>query len=187
MPRCGRIVPEDAFCKRNLGNLQGWQDGAHLAWSPTLQVPSQDRTGVGSGKLRNELTRLEFDDAAVLAGVREADFGAVLRQEVRKALAPFDEHERGLVEEVFQAEVADFFGGIEAVEIDVIDADRIAIFMDEGEGRARNILGAGGAAGFDDALGECGLSGAELADQQDDAALGKQAGEFNAEAAGLFV
>ena len=90
----------------------------------------------------------------------KVNLGVVGGNDFGETFAPFDEGEGGFVEEFFEAEAADLFGGVEAVEVGVVDLDGIAIFVDQGEGGAGDFVGGGGTEAFDDAFGEGGFAGA---------------------------
>lgn len=61
-----------------------------------------------------------------------------------------------------------------------------AIFVDESEGGAGDILGAGGSEAFGDAFDESRLAGSEVATQQDDEGRGEFGGEGTSESDGLI-
>ena len=107
-----------------------------------------------------------------------------------EALAPFDEDEGVAIEEFVEAERGDLRGMVEAVEIDVVDEIVLggrAVFVDEREGGAGDFVGRGGAASADNAFGESGFSGAEIADQQYNGAAGQHLGDAAAEVDGFLV
>lgn len=115
----------------------------------------------------------------------EVKLGSVGRPERGETLAPFDEHEGGTVHELVEAEGEDFGDGVEAVEINVEDAGRVAVFVDEGEGGGVDFLFGGGATGSGDAFDEGGFASAEVADEQDGPGGGQEGGEVVAEGDGF--
>ena len=52
----------------------------------------------------------------------DADLGALRRQQLREALAPFDQHQRVAIEDLFQPQRRHFARLVQAVQVDMIDA-----------------------------------------------------------------
>src|SRR5436853_500062 len=80
-------------------------------------------------------------------------------QELREALAPFDEHDGLAIEEIIETERGDLTGLVEAVEVDMVDA-AMPVLVDEGESGARNFVRLRRAETLHDAFGEGRLAGA---------------------------
>ena len=117
--------------------------------------------------------------ALVVAEAVDGDFGVFLPEDVREFFTPLDEEDGALVtDEIVEAEGVEFAGTLEAVEIDVIDvAGGAAIFVDEGEGGAGDVVGVGGLEARGDSLGQGGFTGAEIATEKNNACGGKFEGE----------
>jgi hypothetical protein len=69
----------------------------------------------------------------------------------------------------------------------MVDRNRVAIFMYQSEGRARNLIGGSGSAAFHDPLGERSLSGAEISNQQHDPVPRQQTGKLSSYVSCLLV
>ncbi len=109
--------------------------------------------------------------------------------------SPHSTRTRGVggVDHLFEAEGGELALGLEAVEVEVVDADLGAlVLVDEGEGGAGDLLGIGGVEGGGDAFDEGGLPCPEVAAEDDQARGGHEGfgdalgdGEGSGDGAGL--
>src|SRR5687767_7726153 len=81
-------------------------------------------------------------------------------------LGPLDGGDAGAGDEVFETEIGNLFR-LEPIEIDVMERDAAGVFLDQREGRARDVIRVGPDAARETA-NEGGLAGTELAEQQHD-------------------
>lgn len=80
----------------------------------------------------------------------------------RHFVRPLDDDDRGLGEEIFDAQRFEIVKISDSVEIDVIDADAVVIIVDERKRRAGDILFSRGAEAGDKSLRQRRFSSAEL-------------------------
>lgn len=98
----------------------------------------------------------------VAFAVGEGDDDAIGGKKEGEFFSPLDQHEGVGFEDVFEAEGVELAGLVEAVEIDVINADGFAVFVDEGERGAGDLGGRGDAEGFDEGGDQGGFTGTEV-------------------------
>jgi len=65
---------------------------------------------------------------------------AVRREQVAEFLGPFHQADTVVIKVVLNADIKDFPGGIQPVEIHVAQKVLSTVFIDEGECRARNLI-----------------------------------------------
>src|SRR5579883_2565192 len=79
-------------------------------------------------------------DFPLIAARAQADFDALARQQLRKALAPFDEHHGLALEDFIETERLGLARLLEPVQVDVVNP-AATVLVDEGKRRARDFLG----------------------------------------------
>jgi hypothetical protein len=111
---------------------------------------------------------LEDSDAAGVAAEvfeEQADLGPGGRE--GEALRPLQNDDSRRGEHVLHAKSFEVVESLDAVEVGMKDLGGLAIDVDEGEGRAGDVVFAGSAESGDDAFGESRFSGAEIAGEED--------------------
>lgn len=93
-------------------------------------------------------------------------------QHGRDPVAPLDEHDTALVEELLEAEVADLLEPVEAINVEVVQREPALVAVHQREGRAGD--GLVHPQRGPEPLGEGGLAGTEIAGEQHDVARARQ-------------
>jgi len=106
-------------------------------------------------------------------------------KEVWKLLTPLDQNHGLPVEDFLQPQGRDLRSRVQPVQVHVKDAPS-SVLVDQREGRTGDFLGLCRALSADDALGESGLSRAQVADEQHDGAFRKLARDLAPQFDGLF-
>jgi hypothetical protein len=120
------------------------------------------------GRRRGLMGWSEDGDAAGVAAEvfeEQADLGPGGRE--GEALRPLQDDDRRGGEHVLHAKSFKVVKSLDAVEVGMKDLGGLAIDVDEGEGRAGDVVFAGSAESGHDAFGESRFSGAEIAGKED--------------------
>ena len=97
-------------------------------------------TSILLGDGRSRMGR-DLDFARIFASASQPEFDPLFGHQLRESFAPFDQDYGGPIENLVQAESGHLRGGVQPVEIDVVDAR--TIFVNQREGRAGNLVGFG--------------------------------------------
>src|SRR5450755_4775534 len=109
------------------------------------------------------------------------------RHQFGEALAPFDEHRGGAVEQFVEAQRSGVARAVQAIQVHVIDGGWRTVFMDQREGGAGNLFDGSRAQAFDNTFGERGLASAEFADQEAGGGRRQSTRQAAAEGDGLLL
>jgi hypothetical protein len=123
---------------------------------------------------------------AGIAGGFDADGDIGGGEMASEFFGPFDEDNGIAAEDFVEAEGGKLAGFVEAIEVDVIEADGVAIFVDEGESGAGDFVGSSRPEAFGDAFGKGGFPCSEVASEEDEAGGMESRGERFAEGDHFF-
>ena len=118
--------------------------------------------------------------------MRQPDFKAALRQKFGKRSAHSRKTSAGLSKSSSSPRRRTSSGCVEPIQIDVINTRRVAVFVNQGEGRAGDFVGGGCAAPFGDSFVEGGFACSQVTDQQNDGGWRQAAVRGGARARGFL-
>jgi hypothetical protein len=136
------------------------------------------------------LWRREFDDldkALIFGPARHSDLNLAGRQQARKFVSPFDQDQRRFVEKFFQAKPVRLFFRIQAVQVNMVNADGISVLVNESKGRTTDLFRVRRAATFYNAFRQRGFPSAEIAGQHDYSSFWQKCGELAAQILGFLA
>src|ERR1039457_6171302 len=132
------------------------------------------RGTIGSlGCARNLFFKSYRKLAGVVAGGGDGNFASRLLADALECFAPLDQDQRVWSEQLVEAKGFQLTFAFKAIDVEVEEFDRLAVLnavvlVDQGECWAGDLVGLGGVEGLGDSFDESGLSGTEVAaeDQQ---------------------
>ena len=128
-----------------------------------------------------------FDATLGLLDSHQGNLEILIAQQTGELLSPLYEEDAIRSDQVVEGEGFEFALGIDSVKVDVIESGlRSAIFVDEGESGAGDVVGTSGSEAFRDSFYESRFAGAEVAAQENDERGRKFGGKFAPKGDGLL-